>query len=244
MDVKEIRRRNLEVLVREAGTAAALAAKAETSPAYLSQISTGSPGKSGKARNVGDDLARKLESAMGKPRGWMDYRHDGYQPDSRHNVPVVIRDAERHMDYVSGENIHPGPDIQGGLPLISWVKAGGWAEVEDPFEPGEYERLVPVTRRYSNRAFALRVEGDSMQSADGTSFPNGSIICVEPMQAAKNGSYVVARLDDSMEATFKQLIIDGDRTYLKPLNPRYPIMPVEGELTICGVVRQLVMDFD
>ena len=141
-------------------------------------------------------------------------------------------------------NTSPGPEIVQYLPLISWVRAGEWTEIEDPYEPGTYEKLILVTRRYSNRAYALRLDGDSMQAPDGDSFPSGSIICVEPMQQAKNGSYVVIRLESSNEATFKQLIIDGDRQYLKPLNPRYPIMETTEPATICGVVRQLVMDFD
>lgn len=153
-------------------------------------------------------------------------------------------DEGKRINGVEGENVSPGPDIRAEIPLISWVQAGAWQEVQDPLQPGEYERLIPVTRRFSKRAYALRVQGDSMQSAEGPSFPDGSVICVEPEQVARSGSFVVARLDDSMEATFKQLVIDGDRRYLKPLNPRYPIMPIDGELTICGVVRQLVMDFD
>ena len=141
-------------------------------------------------------------------------------------------------------NVEPGPPLQ-HLPLISWVRAGEWTGIEDPHEPGTYERLVPVTRRYSNRAFALRIVGDSMSAPDGgDSFPDGSIIAVEPMQEARNGSYVVVRTEGANEATFKQLVIDGDRTFLKPRNPRYPIVEVGEEATICGVVRQMVMDFD
>ena len=83
-----------------------------------------------------------------------------------------------------------------------------------------------------------------MQAPDGHSFPSGSIIIVEPLQEPKNGSYVIVRLEDEKEATFKKLVIDGDRRYLRPLNPRYPILEVKGEATFAGVVRQLVMDFD
>lgn len=143
----------------------------------------------------------------------------------------------------STANTSSGPEVR-ELPLISWVQAGAWAEVVDPYEPGGYERLVPVTRRYSDRAYALRVEGDSMQAPDGPSFPPGSIIIVEPGAAARNGSFVVARLEATAEATFKQLVIDGGRKYLKPLNPRYPMLPIDSDATICGVVRQMVMDFE
>ena len=152
--------------------------------------------------------------------------------------------APQHSAMDAGvANTSPGPELH-YLPLISWVRAGTWAEVEDPYEPGQYERLIPVTKRYSNRAYALMMEGDSMDAPNGPSFPSGSIIAVEPNREARNGSYVVARLEDSHEATFKQLVVDGDRKYLKPLNPRYPVIEINTPMTICGVVRQLVMDFD
>lgn len=142
-------------------------------------------------------------------------------------------------------NTEEGPGIRGRLPLVSWVQAGSFQNIEDPFLPGDADVWVPVTRRYSKRAFALRIRGDSMvdPSGIGPSFPEGSIICVEPDATPIHKSFVVVRLDNSVDATFKQLIIDGDARYLKPLNPRYPIMTVTDEATICGVVMQMIMDF-
>lgn len=70
MDVKEIRRENLRALLNEFGTATALASAAGTDAAYLSQI------KSTKTkREIGDNLARRLEKAANKDRGWMDQLH-------------------------------------------------------------------------------------------------------------------------------------------------------------------------
>ena len=49
---------------------------------------------------------------------------------------------------------------------------------------------------------------------------------------------VVVKLDDEQQATFKQLIIEGDQKFLKPLNPNWPepIIKINGNATICGVV--------
>ena len=49
---------------------------------------------------------------------------------------------------------------------------------------------------------------------------------------------VVVKLDDEQQATFKQLIIEGDQKFLKPLNPNWPepIIKINGDATICGVV--------
>ncbi len=133
-----------------------------------------------------------------------------------------------------------GPAIRAYVPLISWVAAGHWREVADPYPPGQSETMAPVTCRVGPNAFALRVQGDSMEPM----FPNGSIIIVDPAVEPRQGSYVVVRLDEAEQSTFKQLVIDGGARYLKPLNPRYPVMEIRQSATVCGVVRQMVMDFE
>ncbi len=137
-------------------------------------------------------------------------------------------------------NVGDGPAITAYVPLISWVAAGSWREVADPYPPGQGEALVPATCRVGRNAFALRVQGDSMEPV----FPNGSIIIVDPNAEPRHGSYVVVRLDEAEQATFKQLVVDGGMRYLKPLNPRYPLMEIRQSATVCGVVRQMVMDFE
>lgn len=78
VDIHDIRKANLILLRAEFDTAAALAEAAGTSPSYISQI------VSKKAtREIGDDLARRLEKAAHKERGWMDHNH------SKHNAAAV-----------------------------------------------------------------------------------------------------------------------------------------------------------
>jgi len=144
----------------------------------------------------------------------------------------------------SEANTKAGPTVY-SVPLISWVQAGQWNDVVDIYRPGEGEKPVYTTRKVGNRAFALRVVGDSMENPNGRpTYPQGSIVIVDPDRAPLHGSAVIVRLEDSKQATFKQLIIEGDAQYLKPLNPRYPVMPIDGNATICGVVVQTVMDED
>lgn len=70
------------------------------------------------------------------------------------------------------------------------------------------------------------------------SFRDGDIIFVDPEKDAENGSLVIAKLTDSQEATFKQLVMEGNRRFLKPLNPSWPdpIIELGGDAMICGVV--------
>ena len=63
--------------------------------------------------------------------------------------------------------------------------------------------------------FALQVHGDSMEPE----FKHGCIIVIDPAGVLKHECFVVAKNDDGL--IFRQLIIDGDRYILRPLNPVY-----------------------
>ena len=121
------------------------------------------------------------------------------------------------------------------LPLISWEEANQYCsdrETTESFHPREVEFWIPVAPRSSDRSFALRVPDDSMQPE----FQEGEIIIVDPTLQGKHNQFLVARMEDDDAATFKQLIIVGNRQYLKPLNSRYPLIDVHGTLHTCGVV--------
>lgn len=132
----------------------------------------------------------------------------------------------------------PGPDIRGKVPLISWVQAGQWSEISDQFPPGDAEGWRETTARVGAGAFALRIMGDSMEPT----IPRGSVVVVDPSAEATNGRVVVVRQNGDNEATIKRLVIDGGVRYLKPDNPRYPIMEMRTDAVICGVAIKVEQD--
>lgn len=138
---------------------------------------------------------------------------------------------EGHAIY----NVEPGPDIRGRVPLISWIQAGAWEQIVDNFAVGDAEDWIPCPKNFGAHAFALRVRGVSMEPR----YQDGDIIFVDPSANAEHGKNVVVRLDDENEATFKQLVIEGEHKFLKPLNPDWPgpkLIQINGNATICGVV--------
>lgn len=132
----------------------------------------------------------------------------------------------------------PGPGLRGKVPLISWVQAGQWCEISDQFQPGDAESWRETTARVSEGAFALRIVGDSMEPA----IPRGSVVIVDPATEATNGRVVVVRQHGDSEATIKRLVIEGGVRYLKPDNPRYPIMEMRMDAVICGVAIKVEQD--
>ncbi len=81
-------------------------------------------------------------------------------------------------------------------------------------------------------SFALRVLGDSM----APEFVEGEIIIVEPDGALRDGSFVLAKVND--EWTFRQLARVGEGWCLRALNPAYADQPLPDLGAVHGVVIQ------
>lgn len=128
-----------------------------------------------------------------------------------------------------------GKSIRQWLPLISWVQAGAFCEAIDLLEPGDAEEWFPISRTLSKHSYVLQVNGDSMTSESGKSYPAGTYIFVDPERQPENGSNIIVK-DSEGHVTFKKLSIDGSRSYLVPLNTRYPIIEMTQDMAVCGVV--------
>ncbi len=121
------------------------------------------------------------------------------------------------------------------VPRLAWVSAGQFRELDAPASAEDVEEWDSPSEPLGPRSFSLRVDGDSMEPE----FPDGCIIFVDPSIRAASGDFVVVQLENQEQATFKQLVVDGPRRYLKPLNPRYPLIPIGIDAVVCGVVREM-----
>lgn len=175
---------------------------------YISQIITGKS-------SLGEKGAARLEREYGMPPGFL-------------SEPIGDNPGN-----VTGFAPH---NPKGAFPVISWVSAGQWIEAVEPYQYHEIDRWLETTVDCSSRAFWLDVKGDSMTAIAGLSIPEGTVILVDPDVEPRNGKLVVAKIDSENEVTFKKLVIDSGRRFLKPLNPQYPMTEINSNCRIVGVV--------
>lgn len=181
---------------------------AELTPFAEQQISHWRTG----VRGISDSTASRLEAARGKPPGWMDQDNDPQAPAGDH-VPRKV-------------------------PLIAWDQVRRQFEsMEAAREQDGAESVVHDDPLLDQRAFALKVRGDSMVNSEGKpTFPEGCIIIVEPTDAPSPGEYVIVQLSTAKEAVFKKLVEFDGQLWLTPLNSRYPNSPMPDDARFIGVV--------
>ena len=230
-NAKEEFARRLKVAAREAGQ------EARGLGAFLAKITGTTPKAASKwlgAESIPrPDKLAVIAKHLGVTQQWLQY---GETESIRLREP----DADYYVSNVQATSEETGSRQ---APVISWVQAGEWGEAIDLHLPGFGEEFEPVPPTAGPNAFWLRVVGDSMTSQSGLSVPEGHLILVDPDIQADNGSLVVAKLDDTQEVTFKQLVVDAGQKYLKPLNRDYRTIPINGNCRIVGVVKEAKLKF-
>jgi SOS-response transcriptional repressor LexA len=113
------------------------------------------------------------------------------------------------------------------LPVIDYVQAGAWTSPADPYAKGDGMAHVFPATRVGPKAFALQIRGDSMEPE----FREGDRVIVDPALDPLPGDFVVAKLEDEQEATFKKYRPLGAgkaaAIELIALNPDWPALRID-----------------
>jgi len=210
MENKEIRLINLKQLLTEAKTAAALAYAANTSPSYISQI------LSQKTKgSIGNKLARRLELAAGKSKGWLDTIHD---PEDEQRSSISIKNTP----FVEFDKILEWYDDKKIIPKNLNIPPG-----------------APTEKNPSENIFQIAMCGDSMMSPFdiGYSICPGDTVIIDRNIEPILGDIVLVKIKKSVK--IRRLIKDGDESILKALNQQYPVIPLSDQIKIMGVVIEI-----
>lgn len=208
--VHEIRRINARKLRDGVGGNSFFANMIDREPTQTSRFMS-----DGATKNIGDAMARHIEKCFDLPQGWLDQTHQTANVTKNHNV------SETNRNIVM-------------VPVIAWVQAGTWTKIDeqevDLYSTETYPCPVPC----GPMTYILRVIGDSMIDE----YRPGDMIFVDPEVVAVHGDDVIALMHDTGETTFKRLIEDGNKKYLKALNQNWPerYIKINGNCSIIGTV--------
>ncbi|HFY0733259.1 TPA: LexA family protein [Citrobacter amalonaticus] len=162
---------------------------------------------------------------------------DQFSPSLAKEIRIISRSIDHHTKEPRLDSVYE-------YPLLSWVQAGAFAEIDGQFTERDAKKYISSAKRSVGSAFWLEVHGDSMTAPSGQkpSFPEGMFILVDPEQAAQSGDFCIA-VKDGM-ATFKKVIEDGWLTFLKPLNPQYPVIQFDADCRLVGKVIDAKWEID
>ena len=208
MESKKIRLKNLQNLLTETGTAVALAKAAGTSPVYLSQILS----QKTKAK-IGDKLARKLEHATGKPKGWLDAIHNA--------------------DEISGNK----SSLLSRLPLLlATSEIEAWIALPQISTPAKIQTHL-IQKNLSEKTFLFEVTGHTMinpYNASESLIPR-ELVFVDPTLSPQTGQLVLAKFAEH-DIRIRQYQEDGLNKFLCAFDPRIPIQSLNGGIIIIGTI--------
>lgn len=178
-------------------------------------------------------LAERLGVSQVAIHSWV----SGKKSPSKSNIAEMAKIFGVSPAYFLSENVTTDGKKQ--VPLFEWVQAGTWTDFCHPSPELEY---IDLPYGVSENCFAVKVRGNSMSRAIGSSICDGSIVFCEPIcnkilpPEVLNHKVVIAQYRDS--ATIKEFICD-EPCYLSPWNPDrtlYPNLPITDEVRIIGLV--------
>ena len=185
----------------------------------------------------------KLAEELGMTQGGIGHWLRG----SRHPSLDEIGEVFHYLGITNVTFNHDGTFTVGGqlsetpvkkqfeYPVFSHVQAGMFSPEFRTFTERDAEGWVSTTKKASENAFWLEVDGHSMTAPAGSrpSFPEG--ILVDPEESVDPGDFCIARLGGD-EFTFKKLIKDSGQVFLQPLNPQFPMIPCHEQCRVVGKV--------
>lgn len=153
-----------------------------------------------------------LADALGVSAAWLAYGDKDAHPLLAGASPIAA--SPRHR-----------------VPVISYVQAGNWTEVSDPYAPSAGLDEIHTDLDVGPHAFSLIIMGESMEP----DFREGDKVIIDPDIQPRPGDYVVAKLANESEATFKKYRPRGSDKdgqpiiELVPLNPDWPTLGIDSD---------------
>ena len=115
------------------------------------------------------------------------------------------------------------------VPIISWEDAINW--LHNKKNIAVLDNVLSDAKGSSN-TFGLIVDDDLL------GFIKGTILIFDPEKSPKHKEYALVKKNNHELPLVKQILIEHDHTYLKPLNTFSQTMPFDNNFESIGVLIQ------
>lgn len=130
------------------------------------------------------------------------------------------------------------------VPIIDWNEVLPWLDMRSENYTDSNGKTIITDAKIGKKTFALTVKDSSMEPV----FNIGTRIIIDPEKELKDRCFLVIKFSDSNEAIFRQLLIDGNDYFVKPLSKELngskmrKITPQDSK--ICGILVQTRRDYE
>lgn len=124
------------------------------------------------------------------------------------------------------------------VPVIPWQSITELAVARS-----KAKKQLAITGNISDECFAILMNDHAMEPL----FTKGTILIFDPNKKYVDRSYVLVKLANKDQFIFRQLLVDVDQSYLKPLNPDtaiYKMRLLNADDTIVATLFESRTNFD
>lgn len=180
-------------------------------------------------------LHRILSGATRSPRG------NSLSPLAKYfsvSISQLIGDEPLPKDRIPG-TVNPHARGWTSIPILNWEIATHWPRNKLDLKKQNWSDWTTTDHDVSPNAFALKIQGDAMAPR----FPDHTILIVEAQREPAHRDFVIVHGKNQTTPVFRQLIIEGQDKYLRPLNAEFKTLEMDKDHRILGVVIQSRYDF-
>lgn len=262
--IKENRLANLKALADEIGVPELAKRMGYNQPSYLYQILNQTAIQNGKPKNIGSNMARKIEMAMGKKEGWLDLSHStNHISDKSVNIGKLtnvvnggnqtnIAGDQNTNNFFNSETTEKEAKAILGDKKAQFLSAMPLLDIDDgvayainPEHKKEQitnnsQRLVSFIPS-SDRTFAVKIAAPVLRGVTDTPLIQNDILIIEPLIPPRNQDVVLICLNyqqPNQRGIIARLSMDlHDNVMIK--YSEADAEPLPANALICGVVVEV-----
>lgn len=151
------------------------------------------------------------------------------------SISQLIGDEPLPPNRIPG-TFNPGITGWTQVPLLTWEQVPQWPHLSGQTKPTQ---TVSTDIDVSDDTYALIIKDTTMEPR----FPEGTVIILDPTIQPVDRDFAVVQIEGQHSLHFKQVLIDGDTIYLKPLNSDFKTIVLDKKHNFLGVMVQSRMDF-